>query len=178
MNIPEALKTFEKDQLKKLSRKDLEELTFGEQHLRMQLEALVDELSQEKFELQDKYIIIKNLLFSPKSEKTRPRPPRTGSGDKGKKESKPKAQKPSERYPDAEVLETIVEQEPPPKCSCCSGSMSPSGLYDESEMLTVVPKKFLVNRQLLIKYRCLRCPGQLTTCERPPRIKPGSSYSG
>ena len=65
----------------------------------------------------------------------------------------------------------------PHQCAAAVPSMSASGLYDESEMLTVIPKKFLINRQLLVKYRCCQCPGKLVTCERPPRIKPGSSYS-
>ena len=183
METSNALKPVNKEQISSLSRRDLIDFFIGEQDLRLQYEKkLVEyerkiaETEDEVFELNDKYLRIKNLIFSPSSEKskdiTKQPKPASSSGDKKKKK-----QKPSERYPNAEVKETVVDQVPAPVCQC-GQSMTPSGLYEESESLTVIPKKFLINRQFLTKYRCNCCSGNgLITTPPPPRIKPGSAYS-
>ena len=65
----------------------------------------------------------------------------------------------------------------PPKCSCCSTQLVDSGLTEDSEYLTVVPKQYFVIRQCRHKYRCSKCHGDMKTAPLPPRIKPGSSLS-
>ena len=174
MNTEEALKPVEKNQLSNLSRSQLIELLLGEQDLRIQAILKMKAQSDEFFELKDKYIRLKKLVFEPRSEK---KPKEKSKGSEPKNPPKERSQKPSERYGNIEVEEFEVDQLPAPQCSCCNNSMVDSGLREVSEMLTVIPKKFLVHRQLLVKYRCQSCHGGLVTTPNPPRIKPGSSYS-
>jgi len=54
--------------------------------------------------------------------------------------------------------------------------MTDSGLTEDSEQLTVIPKKYEIHRIKRVKYRC-QCQGCLTTAPAPERIIPGSSYS-
>ena len=55
--------------------------------------------------------------------------------------------------------------------------MSDSGMTEDSEFLTVIPKQYLVVRLMRHKYRCTNCHGDLVTAPAPPRIKEGSAYS-
>ena len=176
MNVAEALKPVNKEHLAKLKRSDLIELLLGEQDLRMQVENALAAQTDEFFELKDKYIRIKKLVFGPSSEKNKKKSS-SKAKEKDKPEKKKKVQKLSDRYKNVEVQAFEVSQTPPPSCTCCNTEMKDSGLREESEMLTVIPKKFLIHRQLLVKYRCNSCQNTLITSQRPPRIKPGSSYS-
>jgi transposase len=96
--------------------------------------------------------------------------------DEPKTPPKPRIKKPSERYPDIPVREQIIRQDPAPGCSCCGKLMTESGMMEESEQLTVIPKKFVIDRILRAKYRC-SCQGAIVTAPAPQRIIPGSSYS-
>lgn len=49
-------------------------------------------------------------------------------------------------------------------------------MTEDSEYLTVIPKKFLIVRQKRHKYRCGSCHGEIQTAPGVPRIAPGSSY--
>lgn len=89
---------------------------------------------------------------------------------------KPRLKKPSERYPNIPIREERIEESPLPACSCCGKEMKDSGMTEESEQLTVIPKKYEIVRQLRVKYRCT-CQGTIVTAEAPPRIAVGSSYS-
>jgi transposase len=53
--------------------------------------------------------------------------------------------------------------------------MSDSGMTEDSEQLTVIPKKFEIFLQKRIKYRC-QCQGCITTAPAPARIIKGSTY--
>ena len=55
--------------------------------------------------------------------------------------------------------------------------MKDSGLTEDSEYLTVIPRRYYVVQQKRIKYRCSTCQDQLITAPAIPRIKSGSSYS-
>jgi transposase len=70
-----------------------------------------------------------------------------------------------------------VELDALPSCPCCSKQMSDSGLTEDSEYLTVIPKRYHVVKQKRVKYRCSGCHGALVTAPAIPRIKSGSSYS-
>lgn len=96
--------------------------------------------------------------------------------DEPKSPPKPRVKKPSERYPGITIREQIIRQDPAPNCSCCGKWMTESGMWEESEQLTVIPKKFEIDRFLRAKYRC-SCQGSIVTAPLPPRIIPGSSYS-
>lgn len=49
-------------------------------------------------------------------------------------------------------------------------------MTEDSEQLTVIPKKYEILRQMRMKFSC-SCSGALVTAAAPPRIVPGSSYS-
>jgi transposase len=89
---------------------------------------------------------------------------------------KPRVKKPSERYPSIPVREQLLAQDPAPSCPCCGKGMSDSGMTEDSEQLTVIPKKYEILLQKRVKYRC-SCQGAVITADAPPRIYPGSSYS-
>jgi transposase len=93
-----------------------------------------------------------------------------------KQPSKPRVKKPSERYPYLPVREQVVVATQAPQCVCCGEVMSDSGMTEDSEQLTVIPKKYEIILQKRVKYRC-KCHGSIVTAEAPARIIPGSTYS-
>lgn len=110
--------------------------------------------------------------FGPSSERYK----KPAKKDESKNPPQPRVKKPSERYPNVPVREQIIRQEPEPSCSCCGKLMRESGMWEESEQLTVIPKRFEIERVLRAKYRC-SCQGAIVTAPLPPRIIPGGSYS-
>lgn len=96
--------------------------------------------------------------------------------DELKAPAKSRVKKPSERYPNLPIRERCVIEDPAPICPCCSKEMTPSGMTEDSEQLTAIPKKYEILRQMRMKYRC-SCQGTVLTVPSPPRIIPGSSYS-
>ena len=99
------------------------------------------------------------------------------AGDQGQKPTpKPRIKKPSERYPNLTVREEEIKIDPAPACPCCGDTMSDSGMTEDSEKLTVIPKKYEIIRQKRSKYRC-SCQTAIVTAPAPPRILPGSAYS-
>ncbi|MEQ1665306.1 MAG: IS66 family transposase [Bdellovibrionales bacterium] len=88
----------------------------------------------------------------------------------------PKIKKPSERYPNIPVRVEKIVFLSAPSCDQCGKGMTDSGMFEESEQLNVIPKKFEIIRYLRSKYRC-SCQSCLKTAPMPPRIVPGSSYS-
>jgi transposase len=96
--------------------------------------------------------------------------------DEPKAPAKPRVKKPSERYPDLPINERCVIEDPAPSCPCCNKEMTASGMTEDSEQLTVIPKKYEILRQMRMKYRC-SCQGAVLTAPSPPRIIPGSTYS-
>lgn len=108
------------------------------------------------------------------------------SSERYKKSDKPKAPKgpdaprikrPSERYPNIPVVEKIISIAPLPNCTCCGSGMSDSGMTEDSEQLTVIPKKYEITLLKRKKYRCGKCHGDVQTAPSPERIIPGSTYS-
>ena len=89
---------------------------------------------------------------------------------------KPRVKKPSERYPNIPVIEVVIAMDPVPSCQACGSVMRDSGMTEDSEVLTVIPKKYEIILQKRKKYRC-QCQGCVTTAPAPPRIIPGSTYS-
>jgi transposase len=164
-----------------LTREELIAFAKGEQSLRIQfqkevkrLRALNEELKQKTFFIEEKFVTIKNKLFGRSSERE------TSSGEargKDPKSPKKKIQLPSERYPDAPLIERDVEFQELPHCRCCGKPMKDSGMTEDSEFVTVVPAQYLVVRQKRHKYTCAGCYGDMQTAPAPPRIQPGSGYS-
>jgi transposase len=166
-----------------LSREELVEFFRLEQDYRVQLEkevkrlrALNNELEQKSFLLGEQYITIKNKLFGKSSERA-PAESSDAVVEEAKSSRKVRVLLPSERYPDAPLVERRVEFQNIPNCKCCGAQMSDAGMSESSEFLTTIPAQYLVIRQMRQKVRCTKCYGDLQTAPAPRRIKEGSSYS-
>lgn len=177
MNIENILKPLTKEQLQTLSRADLVELVLGEQDLRAQAEKWRDILKEEKYLIGEKFIIVKNGIFGKSSEKSPgPTPNKGGKGKKGQQSKDKRTLLPSERYPNATIINQDIEFEILPNCSCCGKEMEDSGMVETREILSVLPKRYIIKRQNHHKYKCGHCHGDIKTTPTPPKIKPGSSY--
>lgn len=171
------------DRLSLQSREDLIEFIRLQQQVITQvtsevkrLRALRDELEQKIFLIKDQFIVLKNKFFGKSSEKE------TSSADsddtpRAPKPKRTKVQLPSERYPALPLIERDVELQDAPDCKCCGTKLKDSGMTEDSEYLTVIPKQYIIIRQKRHKYRCEKCHGDIQTAPPPPRIKEGSSYS-
>ena len=88
----------------------------------------------------------------------------------------PRVRKPSERYPNVVIREIPIRFDQSPGCEVCGKEMSDSGMTEDSEQLTVTPKKFEILKYMRSIYRC-SCQSCMKTAPNPPRIIEGSSYS-
>ncbi len=163
-----------------LTKEDLVILNQDNESLIKQMQKVIDEQNEElckseqkSFLLGEQSINIKHRLFGKSSEKSQKK-------DKEKKLRKKPRKRillPCERYPNIDVMEKLVTLDQLPSCPCCSKEMSDSGLTEDSEYLTVIPKRYYVVKQKRVKYRCSGCHGSIVTAPAIPRIKAGSSYS-
>jgi len=174
-NTQDILKKLTKEQLRGLSKDDLVHLLLGEQEIREQFEKRLDQAQEERILLEEKYVLIKSKVFGRSSEKSPKKLPRSAR-KKDKKSRTNFSKNLTDRYPNVDIREDNIELEIPPTCSCCQGQMIDSGMTEDSEYLTVIPKKFLIVRQKKHKYRCGQCHGDIQTAPGVPRIAPGSSY--
>lgn len=168
------------DKLDELSPEEMKILLRGERDLNKQFKKYINQLESELFKTQQKSFLleehsiqIKHRLFGKRSEKSDKKSP----PNKTKKESRKRILLPSERYPNVDIIEKRVELDILPTCPCCSKEMKDSGLTEDSEYLTVIPRRFYVVQQKRVKYRCSVCQEGLITASVIPRIKSGSSYS-
>jgi transposase len=83
---------------------------------------------------------------------------------------------PSERYPDIEVREDVIFPHKAPKCPCCNGIMKESGLFDITEKLEVIPKRYYIQRNKRPKFNCGNCYGAIVNTPAVPSIVPSSNY--
>ena len=134
-----------------------------------------EELKQTTLQLDEEYITIKGKVVESVSN------PEDTSNEsklnKKQRKTRQKIQLPSERYPEAEVIEQEIGFSKDPICQCCGDTMVFSGMYETCEYLTVTPAVFRVIRQKRQKYRCSHCHGDIKTVPPMPRICPGSAYS-
>lgn len=165
------------DKLEALSRKELLILLRGERSLRQQVEAYAGELEEKVFESEGRYYRVMAKLYAPSSERSRPTAGKGRKGISGRKPRAAAARKPSERYPNAEIIEKHITAEEAPSCGACGAGMVDSGMTETAEYLTVIPKRYIIVRQHRHKYRCCRCHGDIKTTPPIPRLVPGSSYS-
>lgn len=168
------------DKIDQLTPEEMRILLRGERDLNRQFKTYINELESELFKslqksflLEDQSIQIKHRLFGKSSEKS----DKKSASDKPKKEPRKRVLLPSERYPNLDVIEKRVELDKLPVCKCCSGEMKDSGLTEDSEYLTVIPRRYYVVKQKRAMYRCSSCQEGLVTTPAVPRIKAGSSYS-
>lgn len=130
---------------------------------------------QLQFLLKEEIESLRTTIFGTKSERYK-KPKRDDDDDGSKKDPKPRVKKPSERYPNIPIREQVIEMNPAPSCPCCGEVMKDSGMTEDSQQLTVIPKKYEILLQKRKKYRC-SCQSAITTASSPPRIIEGSSYS-
>lgn len=83
---------------------------------------------------------------------------------------------PSKRYPDLEISEDIIYPEDIPQCPHCSEEMKESGLFDSSEKIEVIPKRYYIQRNKRPKYNCSKCYGSMINTPALPSIAPSSNY--
>ena len=93
-----------------------------------------------------------------------------------KEEPDLRIKKPSERYPNVTIRDILVDSNPLPGCDACGEQMKASGMTEDSEQLTVTPKKFEILRYKRSIYRC-SCHSCMKTAPTVPRMLPGSTYS-
>ena len=157
----EKLHLLSKEELIELAKQEREakaQLKQKNRHLEKEneyLRALTEELKQRILILEDQYVVIKNKLFGKSSE-------RTSASDKdgparSHKERKSRIQLPSQRYPNAPLIERSIALQELPYCKCCGSQMEDSGMTEDSEYLTAIPRQYLVVRQKRHKYRCGKC---------------------
>jgi len=186
LTMEQILTPLSDEQLKSLTHSELLVIARNEQRIRMQyealhqrleqLEALNKELQEEKLLIENRYVKVKSMLFDPKSERQSKDKNNEGT-EKKRKGRGDTTRLPSERYPNAKIIEKNITLETLPTCQCCQGEMEDSGMTETSEYLTVIPKQYLIVRQHRHKYRCPHCHGDIQTAPALPRILPGSSYS-
>ena len=174
------LKTIPNDKFDLLTKEEVIDLYKASEDLLKQIIQHNNELTakllqgeQKKFLLGEQLINIKNKLFGKSSEKSDKKLP----NNKIQKDPRKRVLLTSERYPNLDVIEKFVTLDKAPTCLCCSKLMKDSGLTEDSEYLTVIPKRYYVVRQKRVKYRCSSCQDHLITTPVIPRIKSGSSYS-
>jgi len=129
--------------------------------------------SQLSFIIEDQIASLQDQLYGSKSEKYK-KYEKTEKEPKGP--SKPRVQKPSERYPNIPVKINKITMEPPPQCQSCGDVMFDSGLTEDAQQLTVIPKKFEIIETQRVIYKC-NCQSCLETAPLVPRIKESSIYS-
>lgn len=171
------------EKLSLLTKEELIILFKGEQSLRIQLQkdvenlrGLKEELKQKSYTVGELLITVKNKLFGRSSERS-PKPQSEAKSSGTKKNKKKRVLLPSQRYPDAPLIERHVTLDALPTCDCCGTEMHDTGMTEDSEYLTVIPKQHLVVRQMCHKYGCSKCHGDIQTAPAPPKIIEGGAYS-
>ena len=122
--------------------------------------------------MQEQLNALRGTLYGATSERYR----KPEKKDIPKAPAKPRVKRPSERYPNVPVREQIVVVNPVPDCTSCGREMSDSGMTEDSEQLTVIPKKYEIVLYRRVKYRC-SCHSCIQTAPARSRIVEGSSYS-
>lgn len=165
-----------------LTKEELIAYLKGEQSLRIQLQkdvenlrAFNEELKQKSYTVSELLITIKNKFFNKSSERS-PKP-ESGQRKSSGKDKKKRVLLPSQRYPDAPLIERHITLDMLPSCGCCGTKMRDTGMTEDSEYLTVIPKQHMVIRQMRHKYGCEKCHGDMRTAPAPPKIIEGGAYS-
>lgn len=168
--------------LTKLDQLSREDLIRQHEIMRDEIERLVREnyelrqikITDDQIKLitEEQLRALNDEIYGASSERWKKREPRP------KKEvpPKPRVKKPSERYPNIPVREVPITINPVPNCEACGEQMSESGMTEDSEQLTVIPKKYEILKIKRSIYRC-SCQSCMKTTPTPPRIVEGSSYS-
>ena len=178
LNDP-RLKPIPDELLDSLTKQELIVLLRGEQALRSLMETLLVSAEESVFKFEGQFFRIRRALYGSRSEKSKKEKPEGESGKKERDPSKPRSKTkrlPSERYPDAKIIEEHITAENDPDCKACTGKMVDSGMHEVTEYVTIIPKEAVIVRQYRHKYRCTSCHGDIKTAPAAPRLIPGSTY--
>ena len=96
--------------------------------------------------LDGQHVLLKNKYFGKAKNKAATAAARDKSKKKNKDKKKPVRKLPSERYPDAPLIERHVELAQKPTCSCCDSEMTDSGMTEDSEYRRVSVDPRLKNK--------------------------------
>lgn len=131
-------------------------------------------LSEQQLKLvQEEYLEeLRKALYGASSERYKKSP----NPEKENRPPKPRIKRPSDRYPNVPVRDIPITFEPVPGCDVCGKTMSDSSMTEDSEQLTIIPKKFEILRYKRSIYRC-SCQSCMKTAPTPERIVEGSTYS-
>ncbi len=111
-------------------------------------------------------------LFGASSEK---RPAEDPTGTKEKKVRKGHGPTPQLSLPIRDVIHVL--DKPDLSCPKCGLELAEiPGQYETSEEITVIERRFEVQRHLRTKYRC-RCNGHIETAPGPQKLQPAARYS-
>ena len=145
---------------------------------------------EKEFQVRDQLLLATDELYGHSSEKLAAPETTTGSdldgsrldtsiesgSENSKKPKKKRILLPSERYPNAPLVEREVELAEIPNCSCCGKTLAKSGMTEDLEYIEKIPASYQVIRERKHKYNCTTCHGEIVTTPAIPRIKPGSAY--
>jgi len=146
--------------------------------VRLNYELRDQKLSDEQLRLilAEKIADLTNTVYGKKSERYKKPVKSNDDGDGTDAPKKDRVKRLSEKYPNLFISELFLEQDPIPSCPCCNEAMIDSDMFEDSEQLTIIPKKYEILRLRRVKYVC-SCRGAVVTADPLPRIIEGSSYS-
>jgi transposase len=127
----------------------------------------------------DNLITTARILIEREERRRGQRKPPKDLKPKGRKkgEKRSEANKlPSKRFPNLPIKEKVIRLDNPPSCPCCNKQMKESGLFDISESLEVIPKKYYIVLTKRVKYNCGGCHGALANTPASPSVVPQSNY--
>ena len=129
-------------------------------------ERLASELAQQREQLEN----LRKRRYGRSSER-RQRKPAAAEEPKPKHGHGPT---PQPRLPVEPELVTLAEER---TCPYCKGTFEPiEGMTEDSEMITVVERRYVLKQVKRQKYRC-KCGINLLTAPAPPKLIPGGRYS-
>jgi transposase len=174
--FPENIKT---SKFESFSKEDLIQRQFilEEENIRLvreNYELRQIQISDEQLKMltAEQLFALNDTLYGASSERYK----KTENKKKPELPPKPRIKQPSERYPNIPVREVAITLNPAPGCESCSKQMSDSGMTEDSEQLTVIPKKFEIIKYKRSIYRC-SCQSCMVTAPVPQKIVEGSTYS-
>lgn len=109
-----------------------------------------------------------------KNNKTRDKQPLKAKAPAAEKKEVVKL--PSKRFPNVEVREDVIYPEKAPRCPCCDSLMKESGLFDVTEKLEVIPKRYYIQRNKKPKFNCGHCHGAMVNTPSEASVVPLSNY--
>lgn len=131
---------------------------------------------QLRFVMNEQIESLTKSLYGQKSERYKKPAKKDDDDDSAKAPPKPRVKQLSERYPSVPIRTQTIAMDPVPCCESCQQTMCDTGMREEAQELTVIPKKYEIVQKSRVVYGC-KCHGALVTAPALARITEGSSYS-